>query len=124
MAKQTGQRYAVKPASVFALALTGLLLAGCADDRWVNTHKSAQEAKADEATCNARAEDATLSRNRKQRADYSPLPAPGSQTGLSRGETPLQLADRGADVKDFSKQFADCMESKGYAKGQDRDKLP
>ena len=126
MGKQTGRRYAVKSAGALALGIctTAFILSGCAADAWHNSHKTAEDVKADHKTCNAQAEDATLTRARKQRADYNPLPTPGTQPGLSRGETPVQLAERGANEKDFARQFADCMESKGYSRGIDKDKQP
>lgn len=99
-------------------------LAGCANDGWVNARKSAQDVKADHEKCNAQAEDATLLRARRQRADYNPVPTPGTMPGLSRGETPVQLAERSENERGFAQQFADCMESKGYVRGKDKDKQP
>lgn len=125
MAKQTGRGYAVKSASMFVLGIcAAALLSGCADDAWQNAHKSAQEAKADHDKCNAQAEDATLLRARRQRADYNPVPTPGTMPGLSRGETPVQLAERSSNERGFAQQFAACMESKGYSRGKDKDKQP
>jgi hypothetical protein len=120
VAKQTGRRCAVKTARAIALIMScaaGLALAGCAGEQWYNPRKSAQEASADEATCNARAEDAALIRARKQRADYR-MPAPATEPGLSRGETPMELVDRNDTTKDFTKQFENCMTSKGYTLGK------
>ncbi len=124
VAKQTGRRYAVKPRGVITLGICALILpgvlSGCADTAWYNSHKNAQEAKADIAKCNAQAEDATLSRARRQRADYNPVPTPGTMPGLSRGETPVQLAERSSNERDFGRQLEDCMESKGYSRGKDK----
>jgi hypothetical protein len=118
--KQTGRRYTVKAARAISLIVScvaGLALAGCAEAQWYNPRKSAQEAKADEATCNARAEDAALLRAGKPRADYQ-IPGVSSTPGPSRGETPMQLVDRSGTTKDFGKQFENCMTSKGYSLGK------
>ena len=109
---------------MLGICSVALLLAGCADDGWRNARKSPQDVKADHEKCNAQAEDATLLRSRRQRADYNPLPAPGTQPGYYRGETPVQLADRSENERSFGQQFAECMESKGYSRGVDKDKQP
>ncbi len=121
MAKQTGPSRAVKGSGIrahyqsFAL-VTGciclLALAGCAS-AWQNPRKSAEEARTDERACSERAEENALTRAGRQRADYrTGYPTP--QPGMSRGETPMEMLNRRTTQDDYTKDFEDCMSSKGY----------
>jgi hypothetical protein len=124
VAKQTGRRRKVKAQGlVFVTICCALALASCAASEWHHPRKSAAEAEADENTCNKLAEDAALTRARRQRADYR-MPKPVTETGYYRGETSMQLADRGDTTKNFEKSLADCMTSKGYTQGSAQNGKP
>jgi hypothetical protein len=121
VAKQTGPLRAVKKKHGFlrhGLLIVGLsaiaVTAGCAST-WNHPRKVGAEAAADERECSQRAEENTLQRRGRERADYR-LGTPDPNPGMSRGETPMQMLDRRETQDDFSRDFENCMTSKGYSK--------
>lgn len=122
MAKQTGPLHAVKKKQHLLhrglLAAAGLAVlavtAGCAST-WHHPRKEGAEAAADERECSQRAEENTLQRAGRERADFR-LGTPEPNPGMSRGETPMQMLDRRATQDSFSRDFENCMTSKGYSK--------
>lgn len=115
-AKQTGPAWAVKAlAGALPLLTAALLLTACAGG-WVNPNKTPAEMKADEAACNTQAEEDTLARSGRARADYGA--PPGGPTAGSFGRSPMEMHDRDAATQDFRSGFDVCMESKGYTRGK------
>ena len=137
MAKQTGPRYLVKgtmmagiaqhrrifvpTAALIASCSIMFALSACADASWQNPRRDATEARADEQACNDRAEEAALKRAGRQRANYE-VPRPTVEPGLSRGKTPMQLAERAETSNDFEREMKNCMTSKGYTLGPPEDR--
>jgi len=123
VAKQTGRGCGVKGAwrtQVAHMAAIGALItlvSGCAST-WHNTGKSPQEASADEKLCSAEAEDTALLRTASQKVDYERMHQTSPIPGTGRGETPMQLADRGKTEDVYSREFDSCMRSKGYTQGK------
>jgi hypothetical protein len=121
VAKQSGPLHAVK--KKHRLLRRGLLVvglsafavtAGCAST-WTHPRKAGAEAAADERECSQRAEENTLQRRGRERADYR-LGTPDPNPGMSRGETPMQMLDRRETQDDFTRDFENCMTSKGFSK--------
>lgn len=123
MAKQTGRACWVKGAERKGLgqfAVLGALLAlvsGCAST-WHNPGKSPQEAAADEKFCATEAEDTALTRASRQKVDYDRIQGSSPIPANTRGETPMQLADRARTEDTYTREFELCMRTKGYTQGQ------
>jgi hypothetical protein len=114
-AKQTGPAGTVKALRLLIAAAMALsLLSGCASP-WVNSSKTAAEAQADEAACSREAEEDSLARAGKPRADYAP---PGGPTAGNLGRSPMEMRDRDAVSRDFNGGVDRCMEAKGYTHGK------
>jgi len=123
VAKQTGRGCGVKGAErigVGRLAVLGALLtlvSGCAST-WHNPGKSPQEAAADEKFCSTEAEDTALTRASRQKVDYDRLQGSSPIPATTRGETPMQLADRARTEDVYTREFESCMRTKGYTQGK------
>jgi hypothetical protein len=123
MAKQTGHGCAVKSvqrlslARYTALGTLLLLVSGCAST-WHHPAKSPQEASADEKLCATEAEDTALTRAARQKVDYERMQQNSPIASNGRGETPMQLADRGHTEDVYAREFQSCMRRKGYTQGK------
>lgn len=121
MAKQSGPLRGVKQRILGRMTITiaglclGATLVGCASP-WHHPRKAGAEAAADERECAQRAEENTLQRAGRQRADYR-LGTPDPNPGMSRGPTPMQMLDRRQTQDSYGRDFENCMTGKGYTKG-------
>jgi hypothetical protein len=89
----------------YRLLLALVLLAGCAHSgSWHNPNLPPAQAKSDEATCRRFAEE-----DMGQQAYSSP--------GTENSDSPMQMVDRSEQRKHFKTLVADCMERKGYRRG-------
>lgn len=120
-AKQTGPAGTVKAPfgnvalhRVLALAVAAML-AGCAG-AWTNPSKTPEEARADETQCSQEAEQDSLLRAGRTRADFGA--PPGGPTAGNLGPSPMQMKERDSVTRDFRSGMDICMESKGYTRGK------
>ena len=114
-AKQSGPAGTVKALGLLLAATAAFpLLSGCAG-AWVNPGKTPADTKADEAACSREAEEDSLARAGRPRADYAP---PGGPTAGNLGRSPMEMRDRDAVAQDFNGGVERCMEAKGYTRGK------
>ncbi len=90
----------------FRLFFVLILLASCAHSAsWRNPNLPPAQEKADESACRRSAEE-----------DLSPQTAYTSP-GSEKSDSPMQMVDRSERRQRFKELVADCMERKGYRRG-------